>query len=278
MFRSNTSSRRTNYSTGRHCWTLAVYLFVVGEIIALRVYQLTRRRRRRRICIVGSAYTTVALTADRMVGVAFPLRWVSIFTRTRVKSILCIVLMLSMTLSIPNMLDNYIGEKWENNASIITSINDNFFPDAVDEIVYNHVSPILFIYIPLTLMCVLNIVIIVSLVNHRKQAAKLAMPSSTRSNNRTTGRITAQVLMISGFSITSGTVRCLYKQMYFADADCREFERIGRFEDCSVFIYTMFKVYLFFETINSTINFFFLLLFWKQVQTMLFQKFRWLGK
>ena len=161
---------------------------------------------------VGSKLTTVALAADRMIGVAFPLKIHSFCTKFKVKVTLALVLLVSSVVSVPYLMVRYFAlnrNAAEQEGSTISPFQSGFVSSDFYRVVYRTVlGPVLVSAGSILSMAVFNIIIVMTLRKSRNEVAPITVPATRRSNfGRSPRTVTVQVMLISVFSILDTVVQ-----------------------------------------------------------------------
>ena len=210
------------------------------------------------VASAGSVYTTVALTLDRTVAVAFPLKWKSVCTSRRVKTVLVAVIAWSVLSNIPSMMEEYIGRVWlTHNHSYIGAHTTQYGESPFNiEIKIQILEPVFQYSFPCLLICTANCVIAVVL--RRGPALR---------RRRHVGKITLEVVVISmvtlvsqGLHCTTAVILASYNTIYV--------------EESPVFVGILDLVAHLLSVINSTINFFVYCYFGEKFRRAFFRRFR----
>lgn len=198
----------------------------------------------------GSICTTMALTADRMLAVTFPLRWPC--TEKQVKVILAACVLFPLVVCTPEMNAGYIDSAWnhERNVSVFSSFRSEFYYSKFYKFYTLFAVAVMLTSFPIITMSVLNILIVVSIRRHRTKSAHIPVTRTRREQYRSTRRITAQVLLISIFTILS---RVTNGVQIISNIE----EHCFDVNTCPLHINVFTYVSRMFEITNSTVNFFF---------------------
>ena len=199
----------------------------------------------------GSTFTTVALTADRTIGVTLPLKWASMCTPFRVKSVTASVLFLSVVMVLPNVIRLMMGFHF------IDSDADYYEFVLVFVTI---ITPAVTIGLPVITITVLNIMIVKSLRKRGNETGSLRSSiTGSRRRRRTTKKITAQVIVISIITLVHLTLQ-IYK-MLIEYIDYRS-------------LYVVKATADFVGTINHSVNFFLYCLFGQKFRQCFIRLFK----
>ncbi|XP_005110578.1 FMRFamide receptor-like [Aplysia californica] len=214
------------------------------------------------VSVLGAVFNVLSLgvwasremrmSTVRAIAVTSPLQWPSICTGRRVKVILCAVLLWSVFVNVPLMME--LDFKWEwdpdNNVSVLFSDGSEYSASSFHTEVYlKFLNPILTSAIPMAVVGITNVVIVWSLRRQQLKARGLGVSVAERKDNRDTGRITSQVLFISLFTLTSRTLRIVMLIVM-------EYHDTIYNNDCPLYCGSLAALSHLFDILNATVNFF----------------------
>lgn len=213
----------------------------------------------------GLVNTTLIITLNRYLAVAFPHSWLVICTRFRVKIIIFFVGVATCLQSVPGLVllnePRDSSNIFQNNSESLYSIaKENLKSSSIFE------GYVVMLYIQTVTLALLNTSIVTVLIRQRSRNASLSAPRHVRRHNRHERRLTLQVLVISLFSLINAV---LFNFMYYF----RNHEGCFWMNYCSietsVLIYTTKLGFL----TNSAINFIFYCYFGKKFRQCFLKMF-----